>query len=39
MKIDNILSIHFVSVFNTKGKEKEYGSQLSEINGNEDLGI
>lgn len=39
MKIDNILSIHFVSVFNTKGEEKEYGSQLSEINGNEGLGI
>lgn len=39
MKIDSIFSIHFVSVFNTKGEEKEYGSQLSEINGNEGLGI
>lgn len=37
MKIDDILSIYFVSVFNTKGEEKEDGSQLSEINVNEGL--
>lgn len=39
MKIDDILSIYFVSFFNTKGEEKEDKSQLSEINVNEGLGI
>lgn len=38
MKTDDILSIYFILVFNTKGKEKEDRSQLSEINVNEDLG-